>query len=203
VRPLYLAYPGEQEAYAAAGAEYLYGPDMLVAPVTTPGASATTTVWFPPGSTWTDYFTGRTYQGGTTEQITTTLDTMPVFVRSGGIVVTHTGDVSNAAQHPLTAATATVTAGANGRTILREEGTSATTELTYRQSRKSATLHIGASRQPAQRAWTVLVNNTDAPRSVRVDGHARTAWTYSSTTRTLTITVPKRSARTPVTVTIA
>ena len=86
-RPLYLAYPGEQEAYASAGSEYLYGPDLLVAPVTTPGESATTTVWFPPGSSWTDYFTGRTYQGGTTGQITTTLDTMPVFVRSGSHAV--------------------------------------------------------------------------------------------------------------------
>lgn len=38
----------------------------------------------PPGSTWTDYFTGRRYAGGTTGQITTTLDTVPVFVRSGG-----------------------------------------------------------------------------------------------------------------------
>ncbi|GAA2642606.1 TIM-barrel domain-containing protein [Paractinoplanes durhamensis] len=82
VRPLYLAYPGEQEAYATAGAEYLFGADYLVAPVTTPGTSATTTVWFPPGNTWKDYFTGRTYAGGSTAQVTTTLDTMPVFVRS-------------------------------------------------------------------------------------------------------------------------
>ena len=77
------AYPGEQEAYATAGSQYLYGPDLLVAPVTTPGATASTSVWFPPGNTWTDYFTGRTYAGGTTASITTTLDTMPVFVRSG------------------------------------------------------------------------------------------------------------------------
>ncbi|MDP9825587.1 TIM-barrel domain-containing protein [Kineosporia succinea] len=81
VRPLYLAYPGEQEAYATAGAEYLYGPDYLVAPVTTGGASATTSVWFPPGSSWTDYFTGKKYKGGTTAEVTTGLDTMPVFVR--------------------------------------------------------------------------------------------------------------------------
>jgi alpha-glucosidase (family GH31 glycosyl hydrolase) len=82
-RALYLAYPGEPEAYARAGAEYLYGPDLLVAPVTTPGETATTTVWFPPGNTWTDYFTGKKYRGGTTADITTTLDTMPVFSRSG------------------------------------------------------------------------------------------------------------------------
>jgi hypothetical protein len=83
VRAMYLAYPGEQEAYATAGSQYLYGPDLLVAPVTTPGATAATTVWFPPGSTWTDYFTGKRYAGGTTASITTTLDTMPVFLRSG------------------------------------------------------------------------------------------------------------------------
>jgi hypothetical protein len=83
VRAMYLAYPGEQEAYATAGSQYLYGPDLLVAPVTTPGATASTTVWFPPGSTWTDYFTGERYAGGTTASVTTTLDTMPVFIRSG------------------------------------------------------------------------------------------------------------------------
>jgi alpha-glucosidase (family GH31 glycosyl hydrolase) len=83
VRAMYLAYPGEQEAYATSGSQYLYGPDLLVAPVTTPGTSATTTVWFPPGNSWTDYFTGKRYAGGTTAAITTTLDTMPVFVRSG------------------------------------------------------------------------------------------------------------------------
>ncbi|WP_229069123.1 TIM-barrel domain-containing protein [Actinoplanes sp. DH11] len=83
VRAMYLAYPGEQEAYATAGSQYLYGRDLLVAPVTTPGTTASTTVWFPPGSSWTDYFTGKRYAGGTTASITTTLDTMPVFVRSG------------------------------------------------------------------------------------------------------------------------
>jgi alpha-glucosidase (family GH31 glycosyl hydrolase) len=79
VRSMYLAYPKEQAAYATAGSEYLYGPDYLVAPVTTPGTTATTSVWFPPGNSWTDIFTGKTYRGGTTQSITTTLATMPVF----------------------------------------------------------------------------------------------------------------------------
>ncbi|MEU8819413.1 TIM-barrel domain-containing protein [Actinoplanes sp. NPDC048796] len=82
VRPMYLAYPGQQEAYATAGSQYLYGDDFLVAPVTTPGDTATTTVWFPPGHNWKDYFTGKVYQGGTTAQVTSTMATMPVFVRS-------------------------------------------------------------------------------------------------------------------------
>lgn len=81
VRAMYLAYPHEQEAYATAGSQYLYGPDFLVAPVTTPGTTASTTVWFPPGDTWVDFFTGKRYAGGTTATVTSTLDTMPVFVK--------------------------------------------------------------------------------------------------------------------------
>ena len=74
VRPLYLQYPDQQEAYATAGNEYLYGPDVLVAPVTTPGHHRRrTSVWFPPGSSWTDYFTGKTYAGRHDRQVTTDL----------------------------------------------------------------------------------------------------------------------------------
>nr|WP_279579954.1 TIM-barrel domain-containing protein [Fodinicola feengrottensis] len=37
VRPTYLEYPGQPDAYAAAGGEYFYGPSVLVAPTTTRG----------------------------------------------------------------------------------------------------------------------------------------------------------------------
>ncbi len=179
-RPLYLAYPGEQEAYATAGSQYMYGPDLLVAPVTTPGPTATTTVWFPPGNTWTDYFTGHVYQGGTTQQITTTLDTMPVFVRSGGVVITHTADISK--DTALTDATATIYAGANGNASLTD-GTS----VTYRTHRVKIA-------DKAHRSWTIKITNTTKPHTVRVDGRPTSKWTYTAGTLTV-------SARGPATVT--
>ena len=114
VRPLYLQYPDQQDAYAQDGSEYLYGPDVLVAPVTTPGTgTVSTSVWFPPGSSWTDYFTGQTYAGGTTASVSTGLGSMPVFIKSGGIVTTRTDDVSNDGQNPLTKVTVTVAGGAS------------------------------------------------------------------------------------------
>ncbi|WP_433303199.1 TIM-barrel domain-containing protein [Actinoplanes sp. CA-030573] len=177
-RPLYLAYPGEQEAYATAGAEYLYGPDLLVAPVTTPGSSATTSVWFPPGSSWTDYFTGRTYAGGTSADITTTLDTMPVFVRSGGIVATADG--------------ATVNAGAPGTAVLRDDA--GATVLAYRNE----TLRIAGA---AKRAWKLTILDADAPRTVRIDGRTAKGWSYAAETRTLTVDVAAPRTRAPITVT--
>jgi len=211
VRPMYLAYPGEQEAYATAGAEYLYGPDLLVAPVTTPGTSASTTVWFPRGSTWTDYFTGRTYQGGTTQQITTTLDTMPVFIRSGGVVVTRTDSVTGDAQQPLAAATVTLNADADGSTVLTEDNGKdathqATTALTYSRLGGLHELRIGGrgghpSDQPARRSWTISARNTTAPHAVTMNGRSVKGWTYSASTRTLTVTLPESPTSRPVTVT--
>jgi hypothetical protein len=84
VRALYLDYPAQAGAYNHP-TEYLYGPDVLVAPVTTPGQVATEDVWFPPGR-WADYFTGATFTGPGTAAISVPLNRMPVFVRAGGIV---------------------------------------------------------------------------------------------------------------------
>ncbi|MGA5302464.1 TIM-barrel domain-containing protein [Nucisporomicrobium flavum] len=213
-RPLYLAYPGEQEAYATAGAEYLYGPDMLVAPATDPGSSATTRVWFPPGSTWTDWFTGVTYQGGTSHDITTTLDTMPVFVRSGGVVVTRTNDVATDEGKPLDAATVTVATGDDGRGDLYEDdGTnharSATTRFAYEEGNRSKTLLISPVRggypgQVGKRDWTVRFTGADAPQTVRVDGRTlpRTAWSYTAQTRTLTVHAGTQPVHRAVTVSV-
>ena len=83
-QPLYLAYPGLADAYSNPG-EYLYGSDMLVAPVTNPGNVADTTVWIPPGR-WVDYFTGATFTGPMTTTVSVPLSRMPVFVRAGGII---------------------------------------------------------------------------------------------------------------------
>ncbi|MGQ4511107.1 TIM-barrel domain-containing protein [Streptomyces sp. DW26H14] len=212
VRPTYLQYPESQEAYAAAGSEYFYGPDVLVAPVTTPGTSAATSVWFPPGSTWTDYFTGRTYRGGTTQRITTDLNSMPVFVKSGGIMTTRTGNVANDVQHPLDKATVTVAQGAPGSTSLYEDnGTttdarqSATTAITYSATGPDSTLRIGPvagsfKGQRAGRSWTVTFMNAHAPRSVTVNGKLlpSSSWSWNADRATLTVTAPGQSVHRPL-----
>ncbi|WP_280883288.1 TIM-barrel domain-containing protein [Streptomyces pseudovenezuelae] len=214
-RPMYLEYPNEPQAYATSGSEYFYGPDMLVAPVTTPGTTATTSVWFPPGSDWTDYFTGKTYAGGTTQSVTTGLDTMPVFVKAGAVVPTRTGDVTGNDKNPLTKVTLTVAAGASGSYALYEDdgttagrGHSAVTKIRYREngSRRTVTIDPATGSfhgQVRTRQWTVALLGVTAPSTVRV-GRAQLspdAYHFDSTTRTLTLTLPARSVRTPVTVT--
>lgn len=80
--------------------------------MTTPGTTATTSVWFPPGR-WTDYVTGRTYTapaGGATYDVTT-LETMPVFVRAGAVLATRTDNVPHDAHSPLDKVSLTVPPG--------------------------------------------------------------------------------------------
>jgi Glycosyl hydrolases family 31/Carbohydrate binding module (family 35)/Domain of unknown function (DUF5110)/Carbohydrate binding module (family 6) len=215
-RPMYLEYPDAPQAYTTAGSEYFYGPDMLVAPVTTPGTTATTSVWFPPGSQWTDYFTGKTYAGGTTQTITSGLDTMPVFVRAGAVIPTRSGNVTAQDKAPLTTATLTVAAGGSGSTTLYEDdgtaatghGHSAVTTIRYQESGSARTLTIGGAAggfagQVTSRQWTVALVGTDAPASVSAGtGQLKPAdYRYDAATRTLTVTLPRRDVHTRVTVT--
>ncbi len=202
VRATYLEYPDQQAAYDHADTEYLYGPDVLVAPATTPGATATTTVWFPPGSQWTDYFTGETYAGGTTQQVSTDWNTMPVFIKSGGILATRTDNVTNDVQNPLTKVTLTVASGADGQfSLYEDDGTttdparSATTPITYAERGGDHRLTIAPARggfpgQVTGRQWTLVFHNANAPGTVRLDGQPVPAsrWTYNAATRTLTVT---------------
>ncbi|SEG75939.1 Carbohydrate binding module (family 6) [Actinacidiphila yanglinensis] len=216
VRPMYLQYPEENSAYTTADSEYMYGPDVLVAPVTTPGTTATTSVWLPPGTTWTDYFTGQTYPGGTTQTITTGLDSMPVFVKAGAIVPTRTDHVTNDVQNPLTKVTLTVAGGASGSfSLYEDDGTSApsathssTTAIHYTEKKGQHTLTIGPASgsfhgQVASRQWTVTVRGVSEPTAVAATGTRlpRSAWKWSAADHSLTVTLPARSVHAPTTVT--
>jgi alpha-D-xyloside xylohydrolase len=84
MRPLIFAYPGETN-FSDTWDEYLYGEDLLVAPVTTLGATSRS-VGLPAGK-WLDYNDRKTvYEGGKSARVAAALGTIPVFVREGGIV---------------------------------------------------------------------------------------------------------------------
>ena len=63
--------------------EYMFGPSLLVSPVTEPGVKEWKTYLPKNKAGWTDYRTGRHYEGGKT--VTTAVDKahIPVFVRGG------------------------------------------------------------------------------------------------------------------------
>jgi len=83
VRALWLHYPADRAA-SARGDEYLWGRDILVAPVVEKGA-ASRSVYLPAGR-WYDFWTGAPHDGGREISRAVDLETMPLFVRAGAIL---------------------------------------------------------------------------------------------------------------------
>jgi len=82
MRPMPMAFPDFPEL-ANCDDQYMFGPDILVAPVLGPGESRT--VLFPPGL-WTDLWTADVYEGGRTHRVPTPIDRIGVFLRPGAFV---------------------------------------------------------------------------------------------------------------------
>lgn len=83
MRPLVLNYPDDPKVRDLASA-YLWGDDLLVAPVTREGATAWP-VYLPKGR-WHDFWTGATYAGQRTAVVPAPLERLPLFVRAGAIL---------------------------------------------------------------------------------------------------------------------
>lgn len=82
MRPMPMAFPDSPEL-ANCDDQYMFGPDILVAPVLGPGKFRT--VKLPPGR-WTDFWTGETLNGSNTHRIATPLDRIGVFLRAGAVI---------------------------------------------------------------------------------------------------------------------
>jgi alpha-glucosidase len=96
LRPLFLEFPHDENV-AGMDDEFLFGDDLLVAPVLEEGMMERE-VYLPKGE-WFDYWTGRQFAGGQTIHLPVTLDTIPIFVRGGGFifrqpVIQNTGEMS-------------------------------------------------------------------------------------------------------------
>ncbi len=85
MRPLFYDFPSEPACWTVED-QYMFGPDILVAPILAEGLRERA-VWLPEGCTWTDPFSSRVYPGGTSVTANARLDEIPVFVRTGAIVL--------------------------------------------------------------------------------------------------------------------
>jgi alpha-glucosidase len=80
-RPLFLHFEEDARTYAIQDA-YLYGPDLLVAPVWQAGKAEWTT-YLPEGADWAHVWSGRRFAGGQEVTVESPLGQPPVFSRDG------------------------------------------------------------------------------------------------------------------------
>jgi alpha-glucosidase len=83
LRPLLMEFP-QDEKVAAIDDEFLFGSDLLVAPVLHEEVTQRD-VYLPAGD-WYNYWTGKQVSGGQTVHVPVTLDSIPIYVRGGGFI---------------------------------------------------------------------------------------------------------------------
>ncbi len=129
--------------------EYMFGPALLVAPVTEQGAT-TRQVYLPAGTDWFNYWTNEKLRGGQTVTVKAPIDTIPLFVRAGSILPMGVAVESTHDKQPL--AKIRVYPGANaeftlynddGFTYAYESGENQITKLKWDDRAKKLT-HEGA-----------------------------------------------------------
>jgi len=87
-RPLYYDWPADDAAYTAKG-EYIFGEQMIAAPVTTAADKtselSTEKIWLPAGE-WIEWPTGKHFTGPIATERRFSIDQTPVYVKAGAIV---------------------------------------------------------------------------------------------------------------------
>ena len=81
MRPLFYDFP-EDKACWENESQYMFGPDILVAPVMERGQERKE-VYLPKGSAWINPWTKERFEGGQTVIVDTPLEQIPLFTRDG------------------------------------------------------------------------------------------------------------------------
>lgn len=201
-RPMYYEWPEASEAYAFRN-QYLFGDDILVAPVTAPGKEgyATVKVWLPEGK-WYEWQTGTMLDGGRTVERTFALDEYPVYVRAGAILPMYGDTVKNLNANDEEILLTLFPGGSGEFSLYEDNGDdkryAAEFARTHLKSVRNGNLltvtvgkRTGAYRgMPAERKFSVKVLASAAPVSVTVDG-AKADWTYLGEEFALVVEIPR------------
>ena len=84
MRALVMDFPADRKVLDIRD-QFLFGPALLISPVSTAGASSRT-VYLPAGVTWYDFWTGTKIVGGQNIAAAAPLETIPLYVRAGSIL---------------------------------------------------------------------------------------------------------------------
>ncbi|MBV9949544.1 MAG: glycoside hydrolase family 31 protein, partial [Myxococcales bacterium] len=193
LRPLVMDFPADPVARRTDD-EFLFGPALLVSPVTSYLARARP-VYLPPAAAWYDFWTGQRSSGGQTVQAAAPFDAIPVHVRAGSIVPVGP-EVQYVSEKPADPITIYVYAGADGELELYEDqGTTydyehgAFSTIPLRWSDAAKTLTIGARAGSydgmlAERTFEVVLvraNGTGKPVGFTFDPRPDARVTYRGT----------------------
>lgn len=204
VRPLNFYSPGSHK-FDDITDEYLWGRDVLVAPVTVQGATERRIVF--PDGLWVDYnHPGRIYHGGDTITYPAPLEVLPLFVRAGAIIPQADYEMKSTEDYKTDSYTINYYPylGESSYTLFEDDrkSTSSLTDEAYSlidfradASIEGINLTVSAKGTypgaPKSKKLTFKIYLVDGdPSSVTIDGRKlkRGAWKYDRTASMLTFT---------------
>lgn len=118
MRPLFMDYVDDNQVYEI-GNEYLWGRNILVAPVTKPGVNVWD-VYLPAGNDWWDFNTNERHAGGQTVQKSVSINTIPLYTKAGAIIPIGP-DVQYSTEKPWNNLEIRIYPGADGSFTLYED----------------------------------------------------------------------------------
>jgi alpha-glucosidase len=204
MRPVFLEYPHAEEFYGD-DHDFLFGPDLFVAPVVTESTDAQG-VFLPPGE-WYDFWTAEKHTNKDQINLHPRIDEVPLYVRAGAVVpmqplVQYTGEKPNGPLELRLYLPSRASANECGGALYQDDGHS----FAYQ---KGELLRISYSCQVSQNLVTVTSNIAKngfqpwwksaevkfygvatSPKEVRIGADVNHEWHYDSQIHSVTLTVP-------------
>ena len=212
-RPLYYEWPEVNNAYLFED-EYMFGDDILVAPVVTKPESDGMTArrtWLPEGR-WFDVCRNKVVEGNRTFTDRYAMEEIPYFFRAGSVIVNNP-PMMNLNTRP-DRLILKVVPGGNGQTKLYEDegdtegykqGAYTTTTISHEGNTLTILPREGKfAGMPESRSYTVEFLAVNRPKTVVIDGRQLTdgSWNYDQQRRLLTVNVARTACDKKTVVTI-
>jgi hypothetical protein len=228
LRPLYYDWPESNEAYSSKG-EYLFGDQILVAPVVTPADKttglATEQVWLPAGE-WIEWPTGKHFTGPTSMKRSFSIEQTPVYLKAGAILpmqpqMEYTGQkpvdplIVNVWPLAPSASSSYSVYEDSGHSVDYQRGVYTRTPIHAAQKADTLTVEIGPVEGSfpgmlKSRAFELRLPADWPPAAVTVNGVAvpqandlgKGGWSFIGNTLTTVIPVASQSTAKPVTIVV-
>ncbi len=226
LRPMYYDYPEDDAAYSS-GHQYLFGAQMIVAPIVAPADKisglAKQTVWIPKGE-WIEWPGGRHFTGPTSVDRDFSIEQIPIYVKSGAIIpmqppMLHTGEkpvdplIVNVWPLAPGESTSYSLYEDSGASVDYQRGIFARTPIKATQAGDTLTVEIGTAQGSypgmlTARAFEVRLPADWPPESITVNGAAvkqadalgKNGWSFDGNTLTTIIPVATTSVTGKVTI---
>ncbi|WP_250445150.1 alpha-xylosidase [Actinotalea sp. C106] len=149
MRPMQLAFPNDP-AVAHLDRQYMLGPDLLVAPVLSARGEVE---YYLPAGRWTNLLTGEAADGGAWRREHHELDSVPLWVREGAVLVTSPGADRPDRDHADGALVTVYPGVTDAEATVTDPATGAVTRFTVRREENGVTV----TAEPTATRFTVRV----------------------------------------------